>query len=205
MEKLKIGLLVDSEYVSAWEYAMLERIQNSSYAQIDLIVENNAEKPKFSFFQKIKIHFKHLVFLLFSIVENKLIKVSPDAFAKKSIEKLCNEAAIIKVVPEQTKFIDRIVLNDIEKIKTYDIDVFIRLGFRILKGDILSIAKSGVWSYHHGDNDINRGRPPGMWEFLQKWDTTGMILQVLTNDLDNGQVLFRSYSTTNLNSWKKNF
>ena len=158
----------------------------------------------FLFFQKIKIHFKHLVFLLFSIVENKLIKVSPDAFAKKSIEKLCNEAAIIKVVPEQTKFIDRIVLNDIEKIKTYDIDVFIRLGFRILKGDILSIAKSGVWSYHHGDNDINRGRPPGMWEFLQKWDTTGMILQVLTNDLDNGQVLFRSYSTTNLNSWKKN-
>ena len=108
------------------------------------------------------------------------------------------------MVPEQTKFIDRIVLNDIEKIKTYDIDVFIRLGFRILKGDILSIAKSGVWSYHHGDNDINRGRPPGMWEFLQKWDTTGMILQVLTNDLDNGQVLFRSYSTTNLNSWKKN-
>jgi len=31
MEKLKIGLLVDGEYVSAWEYAMLERIQNSGY------------------------------------------------------------------------------------------------------------------------------------------------------------------------------
>ena len=57
MEKLKIGLLVDSEYVSAWEYAMLERIQNSSYAQIDLIVENNAEKPKFSFFSKNKNSF----------------------------------------------------------------------------------------------------------------------------------------------------
>ena len=38
MKKLKMGLLVDSEYVSTWEYAMLERIQNSGYAQIDLIV-----------------------------------------------------------------------------------------------------------------------------------------------------------------------
>ena len=204
MEKLKIGLLVDGEYVSAWEYAMLERIQNSGYAQIDLIVENNAEKTKYSLFQKLRIHFKQFWYLFFSVVENKFIKVSPDAFAKKNIDKLTVNVEKIKVVPTQTKFIDRISSPDIEKIKTFQIDVFIRLGFRILKGDILTVAKNGVWSYHHGDNDENRGRPPGMWEFLQKWDTTGMILQVLTNDLDNGQVLFRSYSTTNFNSWKKN-
>ena len=141
---------------------------------------------------------------MFSIIENKLVKVSPDAFVKKSIDKLCNDATIIKVVPEQTKFIDRICSDDIEKIKRYDIDVFIRLGFRILKGDILKIAKSGVWSYHHGDNDVNRGRPPGIWEFLEKWDTTGMILQILTEDLDDGKILYKSHSATNINSWKKN-
>ena len=51
-QKLKIGLLVNSNYVSAWEYAMLERIKKSSYAQIDLIIENNIEAPKHSLFQK---------------------------------------------------------------------------------------------------------------------------------------------------------
>jgi len=202
-QKLKIGLLVNSNYVSAWEYVMLERIRESSYAQIDLIIENNAEAPKHSLLQKIKIHFKHLLFLMFSMIENKLVKVSHDAFVKKSIDKLCNDATIIKVVPEQTKFIDRICSEDIEKIKRYNIDVFIRLGFRILKGDILKIAKSGVWSYHHGDNDVNRGRPPGMWEFLEKWDTTGMILQILTEDLDDGKILYKSHSATNTKSWKK--
>ncbi len=203
-QKLKIGLLVDSENILAWEYEMLKRIENSNYAEIALVVENNIKKPKQSFFQKIKANSKQLGFLMFSIVENKLIKVSPDAFERKNINQLDHNAAKLKVVPKQTRFVDRFSEDDIEKIKKFEIDVFIRLGFRILKGDILTVAKSGVWSYHHGDNDVNRGRPPGMWEFLEKWDTTGMILQILTENLDNGKILYKSHSTTNINSWKRN-
>ena len=115
MEKLKIGLLVDSEYFSAWEFAMLERIQNPGYAQIDLIVKNNAEKAKYSLFQKLRIHFKQFWYLFFSVVENKFIKVSPDAFAKKNIDKLTVNVEKIKVVPTQTKFIDRISMRTFMK------------------------------------------------------------------------------------------
>ena len=40
-QKLKIGILVNSENISAWEYEMLDRIEKSSYAEIALIIENN--------------------------------------------------------------------------------------------------------------------------------------------------------------------
>lgn len=203
-KKLKIGLLVDSENVSAWEYEMLKKIESSDYAEITLVIENNSNTPKQSFLQKIKANSKQLGFLMFSIIENKLIKVSPDAFERKNINSLNYNATKIKVVPKRTRFVDKFTKDDIEKIKKFDIDVFIRLGFKILKGDILTLSKGGVWSYHHGDNDINRGRPPGMWEFLEKWDTTGMILQILSEELDNGQILYKSHSTTNTNSWKRN-
>lgn len=195
---------MESEILCAWEYEMLKRIENSNYAEISLVVENNVKKSKQSFLQKIKANYKQLGFLMFSILENKLIKVSPDAFKSKNINQLDHNAVSIKVTPQRTRFVDRFTDDDIEKIKKIEIDVFIRLGFRILKGDILNVAKSGVWSYHHGDNDINRGRPPGMWEFLEKWNTTGLILQILTEDLDNGHVLYKSHSTTNTNSWKRN-
>ena len=115
-QKLKIGLLVDSENILAWEYEMLKRIENSNYAEIALVVENNIKKPKQSFFQKIKANSKQLGFLMFSIVENKLIKVSPDAFERKNINQLDHNAAKLKVVPKQTRFVDRFSEDDIENL-----------------------------------------------------------------------------------------
>ena len=110
-QKLKIGLLIENDNVSAWEYEMLKRIENSNYAKIDLIVENNIKKPKQSLFKKIKVNFKQLGFLIFSIIENKFIKVSPDAFEKRNINQLNLNASKIRVTPERTKFVDRIKIT----------------------------------------------------------------------------------------------
>ena len=202
--KLSIGLLIDNDHLPAWQYEMLFKIQNSDYAEIKVIIENNTKRKKQSFFTKFWNNKSQLGLLLFSFIENKLVKVNYDAFEKKNIGQMLNGVTKIKVTPERTRHVDRFSENDILKIQRYEIDVFIRLGFRILKGDILKIAKSGIWSYHHGDNDVNRGRPPGMWEFLEKWETTGITLQILTEDLDNGRVLYKSYAATNTNSWKRN-
>jgi hypothetical protein len=41
-----------------------------------------------------------------------------------------------------------------------------------------------VWSYHHGDNEFYRGGPPHFWELYEKAPLSGVILQVLTEELD---------------------
>jgi hypothetical protein len=78
----------------------------------------------------------------------------------------------------------------------FDLDVVNRLGFRILRGEVLNCAKYGIWSYHHGDNRINRGGPAGFWEVIDGHPQTGSVLQILNEDLDGGTVLYRSYSQT---------
>jgi len=87
-------------------------------------------------------------------------------------------------------------------------------GFRILSGKILDLPKYGVWSYHHGDNDENRGRPAIFYETLERWNTIGTIFQILREELDNGIVLYKSKSGhrsrfvfRNMNSayWKSSF
>jgi hypothetical protein len=110
----------------------------------------------------------------------------------------------LTVQPERTKFSDRIADGDLDKIKSYEVDVLLRLGFRILRGGILRAAKYGVWSFHHGDNDVNRGGPPGLWEVFNGWDETGAVLQILTEDLDNGLVLAKSVSSTDKFSVNRN-
>ena len=97
-----------------------------------------------------------------------------------------------------TKATDTIEAPDLERIRAFRPDVLIRLGFRILRGGILTAAPHGVWSYHHGDNDRYRGGPPGFWEVMEGTPVTGTILQRLTEALDGGQVLYRSWGATNL-------
>ena len=87
--------------------------------------------------------------------------------------------------------------SDIEKIKEMDIDVLIRGGSGILKGEILNVCTFGVLSFHHAENDINRGGPPGFWEVFYRQKSTGFMIQRLSEELDGGEVIFKgSIKTT---------
>lgn len=205
-KKLKIGIFVNSHLIPNWAFRMLQQINGSKYAGIELIVKNGAISPsKESVYRKIKDNFQQLLYIGFSKMEDRVFKrEDPDAFAQKDICQLLPDTPCITVKPIEEKYSDYFTKDDVKKISSYDIDVFIRLGFRILRGEILNCAKYGIWSYHHGDNRINRGGPPGFWELLEGWPETGSVLQVLTEDLDSGDILYRSYSQTDSLSVNRN-
>ena len=195
-QKLKIGLLLNSYNVPLWEYILIEELLNSNYCDIELIIINNKKKPKKTFFQKITNHWKHIAYLLYIKLDNYLFKIKNNAFEIKDISHLLKNIKEIKVEPISTKFSDRFQEKDISDIKDEKLDILLRFGFGILRGEILHSSKYGIWSYHHGDNKVNRGGPAGFWEVIENVGTTGSILQILTEDLDAGKILYRSYSMT---------
>ncbi|MGN6569256.1 MAG: glucosamine inositolphosphorylceramide transferase family protein [Flavipsychrobacter sp.] len=204
MNRIKVGLLMDSLTVPNWICKLIEKINESNYAEVSLIVMNTANNQASSRLNKVVNNFNEVFFAAYKKLENKVHPIANDAFYLKDVSSLLRTTPTVSVKPIQKKFSDTIIPDDIEKIKSYNIDVFLRFGFRILKGDILTIAKYGVWSYHHGDNTINRGMPAGTWEFLEKWPTTGSILQILSDELDGGQLLYRSQSATNTSYLNEN-
>lgn len=203
--KLRVGLLLDSLVVPAWVHEMLATIRESSYADIALIVLNDSgETDRRGLFARILGSWSTILYAAYGRLEAKLFPLDPDAFERRNATGLLDGVPLIRVKPHRTTHSDRIPDDDIAKIKTHEIDVFIRLGFRILRGGILQAAKYGVWSYHHGDSDVNRGGPPGFWEVFEGHPVTGSILQILTEDLDNGVVLYRSQSVTDPLSVRRN-
>lgn len=86
--------------------------------------------------------------------------------------------------------------DDLKKIEEYDLDFVLRMGFGIIRGEILDIPKYGVWSYHHGDERKYRGRPACFWEIYEGDPITGAILQRLTDELDGGVILKRGFFGT---------
>ena len=51
---------------------------------------------------------------------------------------------------------------------------------------------------------MNRGGPAGYWELIKNWDVTGTTLQILTEDLDGGRLLYKSFSATDKRSFIRN-
>ena len=78
-----------------------------------------------------------------------------------------------------------------------NLDLCIRFGFNIITGPILTKPKHGIWSFHHGDNRVNRGGPAAFWETYLKSEYIGITLQKLNTNLDSGEIIARaSYNTT---------
>lgn len=203
-QKLRIGLLLDDYHAPAWCYEMVQQIVQSEYAEVRLMVMNQVpNEPKPPLYKRIWRNRRVIGHALYRKFENKVYRTSPDIFEQKDLNEIL-DCETIKVTPKRTKFSDRFEAEDIEEIKKHDIDIFIRMGFRILRGEILKVARHGIWSYHHGDNAVNRGGPAGLWEVLERWNETGVVLQILNEDLDGGLILEKSYSCTDSISVNRN-
>ncbi len=94
--------------------------------------------------------------------------------------------------------------QDIDQIRSYDLDFIIRFGFNILRGEILNAAKHGIWSYHHDDEQKYRGGPAGLWEIYYGDPVNGVILQRLTEKLDAGIILKKGWFKTVDHSYSAN-
>jgi len=195
---------MDSFDVPYWTYKMIEKIQNSTHSEISLIIMNQTETIKNNPLLKMKNNRDYFLYKIYTRLENKIYQPNIDALQIKNTAELLKNIKQISVIPKLTKYSDWINDDDVNTIRKYDLDVIIRLGFRILKGGILHSAKCGIWSFHHADNNMNRGGPAGFWEVFQQEPTTGSILQILNEDLDGGQIITKSYSTTDTTFVKRN-
>ncbi len=127
-----------------------------------------------------------------------------DALADTPLAGLLDDVPRLHVAPRRTLYSDYFEPADLERLAEYDIDVVVRLGYRILRGGVLRVPRYGIWSFHHGDNRVNRGGPPGFWEVMLGCPDTGATLQILSEDLDAGLVLARTRSSTQPFSVKDN-
>ena len=203
-DKLRIGILIDSCQIPNWAFKMLERIDGSNYAEIVLIVKNDTPTPSKNLYRKLKDNYQILSFVALMRLEKVVFRSEPNAFETKEIRQLAPNTPCITVNPIQKEFSDYFRDDDIERIKSYDLDVLVKLGFRILHGKVLTTARYGVWSYNHSDNEINQGEVAGFWEVLEGVGETGSFLQILTEDFDHRKILCRSYSQTDHLSINRN-
>ena len=208
--KKKVGILIDSTQVSKQIHDLVQLSLKSNNYEITTLIVNNIDKNDGNIISQIfsYINIRGLLKFLSASVFKIICKI--ESLVLKRLDKFStfydnyelfeNQYEVINVNPLVSKsgFKYRYEKSDIEKIKNAKLELLIRAGGGILKGEILTVCPNGIISFHHADNDINRGGPPGFWEVYERNPRTGFIIQRLKEELDGGDVLYKGFVTT---SW----
>ncbi len=200
---LKIALIVDSCMSTKYVYDLAKwaKLHQDKLIITHLIVVS-IDNPRISKLTKIyKLVVREGLIKFISIViwmairkiELKRLKNTEhsDHLQLFNLSPLVDQSINVKPLVSKSGFVYRFSDHDVNLIAQQKFDILIRCGSGILRGKILNTSKFGILSFHHADNRINRGGPPGFWEVYNKEDQTGFIIQQLTDELDGGRVVFR--------------
>lgn len=207
MKPLKVAFLVDHLDVTSYDYDVIRHVCNNDNFDLPVIITgyNKSNSPKSSFlriFHKIKASgllatLRLSIFVtLYRLIEKIELKnvhlTRPEYRSYKSILDLKDVDVLAVDGNWSTSGLYlSFSSHEIRIIREREIDVIVRCGSGILRGDILTAAKYGVLSFHHGDNRTNRGGPSGFWEVLLGEPSSGFIIQRLNSELDGGDIICR--------------
>lgn len=206
---LRIVLLVDSLRVPRWVADVVAELEADPLFEIVLIAERRSDAdPPRTVPRGTLAALRHRWNVRGAIALDRYLRWDRARYrlAKDPFDEvdLVTTAPVLGVTPLTTKYSDRFPPEALDAVAACAPDVALRFGFRILRGDILSIPRHGVWSIHHGSDLEYRGGPACVWEVQEGNEVTGSIVQVLTESLDAGRVLYRGFSATELVSVHRN-
>jgi hypothetical protein len=200
MRKLSVGYLVDEGYQESIIYDLIEKSKSAEHYSIDyLIVETFAEDKnllkrayrfvkKHGFLKTVAVACFKAIFAL----ETRMFVRDPklkSAFDLYHLDTFDMQKIHVRPLKSTSGWVYRYREEDLETIKSLNVDVLLNGQSGIFRGGILNVCEFGIISFHHGNNDVNRGGPPGFWEVFNHEPSTGFVIQRLLDEVDGGDVL----------------
>ena len=197
-KRIRIGVFIRKfETLRNFELKIINHILSDPEIELVLLIKDG-RKDNDSVTRKLyrnlftKQIFANILFKIQNLIESKLFHFKESVNKSDTIEYL-NKLTCIELKPQRKGFFDVFSDEESQIVKSYNLDLILRYEFNIIRGKILDSAKHGIWSFHHGDNAVNRGGPAGFWEIVLNEPYVGVTLQKLTSTLDGGKVIDKAY------------
>jgi hypothetical protein len=207
---LRIGVLLDSLTAPRWVATILQDIAAAPFLTLSLVIVDATDEPPppatwREWFARQRAAAPYRLWEWYQATDyQRFRREGVDPFEPTDVTALVEGGDVLRVAPLRKGFVDRFRPEHVQQARDANLDVMLRFGFRIVKGEILEAARYGMWSLHHDDNRSYRGGPALFWEMYERNPESGTILQILTDALDGGKVLYRSIGPTNFASLYKN-
>lgn len=200
--RLRMGVLAPSTELAGWQRRVLEHLIEGDDVELAVVVVD-AARVRRSRRERLRQLFG--VRGLWRLYNNAWVARRAAAIRRVDCEDLLGGLPQERVTPDLVgRHSQHFPPEAIERLRSHDLDVLLRFGFGILRGEVLEVARSGIWSFHHDDERVIRGGPPSFWEVADGHPTTGVLLQRLTKRLDAGVPLARATYRTVGHSYPRN-
>jgi hypothetical protein len=187
---LRVGVMLESYVSSAWVAKVIEDIQSSGFARVELVILNPLAR-------------KNRGFSLFQFYERwdyQRNKVADDAMAPTDVSYLLNGVPSLFPHLNREGVPGNILEQESAAIRNHRLDVLFHFGLDALGGDILGATRYGVWSFHFGNDSEQANQAPLWKELYEKNPVSSSSLQIRTDSPGGTQVIYRSYAATDLTS-----
>ncbi len=198
-QKLQIGLITQGRTIPAWAFTLLQSINQSDYAELNLLIlqhQTNKRKPQKKILQK----FRFLLYFLHQTFEKIAFKPKPDAFKQYPLSNV-KDCEIIEFNPDkETKSTFK---QKRELILLKGIDVFIALTPLPTKNIFSELSRYGLWTAEPPLQSHLATSVAAVWEVLQQKPVTELFLTIR----DKQPVRFKATFATIKNSirWNRSF
>jgi hypothetical protein len=198
----RVGVLASSTRFAAWQRRVLEHLAEGEDCEIALLVLDSRPRTR-GRLDRVRHLFERRG--LWRLYNNTWLARRSAAIRRVDCGDLLSGVPAEPVVPDLVgRYSEHFPADVVERLRGHDLDLFLRFGFGILRGEVLTAARYGVWSFHHDDERVIRGGPPSFWEVADALPTTGVLLQRLTERLDAGVPLARATYRTVGYSYPRN-
>lgn len=189
---LRIAVMLDEKTVPEWAAEVLESIEKSGIAKITtLVLCSNLAKEINN-----QASFSTILWHLYQKLDEKRHPTLLAPFRQIALNTILGDVTRIEVNVSDDLFGRHFSKKDISRLCAETPDVIVYFASSPLQGDIFKVARYGIWSYHHGDDEQYRHGPAGFWEMYDRNPVTGATLKILDETPDGGRVIYRSVGAT---------
>jgi hypothetical protein len=191
--------------VPLWVWAAIRELMGSSYAQIVVVAVNGRapEQAPEEWPARLRRNAERLLTRVDALSDRR-VPAKHDAFRSRDAGPLLAGVPVLHVDPAPPEAPETFGPDHLAELRALELDVLVRLGFPVLRGGILDVARSSVWSFDHGDREAGHGSPVAFWEVHDAAPVTVATLRLLSNDEGGDLELARTTSATVPTSVRRN-
>jgi len=194
---MRFGLMVNGPKLQQWQYHAVQQLIDDGHVPVLALMRLAPEESVSLFGKLFNYPYSNL---LYRFWQRYIFR--PAAKKEVDISDLLDKMKVIECTPEVKGTSEWIPEEAATTVRELGLDFVLRFGFNIIRGSILDAPTYGIWSFHHDDEQIIRGGPPGFWEVYHNHDLNGVVLQRLTDKLDAGPVIGKIWLPVIKHSYK---
>ena len=145
---LRVGIMLNRLEGEAWFGRILRDIVDGEYATIAVIILNGEEKvPALSWRENLlngEIFTSTELYSRYSGFAVRRNRTESLAFNTVDFKYIVGDVSILELVPIRRKYVYRFSDTDVEAVEALDLDVIIRFGFNVIRGEIINAAKHAI-------------------------------------------------------------